>query len=238
TIATFGDTVHTFVQRQGYSGVFHPFYHPLEGQQPARSLGLTEIDHLGISIEAGTLQTWVEYYRQVFGFLLVHQEHVVTANSAMHSSVVQDPSGTVKFPMQEPAPARGMSQIEEFLGAYHGSGVQHLALSTQDILTTIRALRKSGIEFLSTPDSYYNYEMLESRVGSIEEDINELRRQHILVDRDEWGYLLQIFSKPVQSRPTLFLEVIQRRDARGFGSGNIRALFEAVERDQALRGNL
>ncbi len=239
TIATVGDTVHTFVQRQGYSGVFQPAYQalmPSRASRPSSSMSLTEVDHLGICVEAGTLNSWVDYYCHIFGFHLVHQEDVVTANSAMHSSVVQDSTGVVKLPMQEPAPGKRTSQIEEFLASYHGSGVQHLALSTQDIVATIRALRESGIEFLSTPDSYY--EGISSRVGSIEENIDDLRQQHILVDRDDWGYLLQVFSKPVTSRPTLFLEVIQRRDARGFGSGNIKALFEAVERDQALRGHL
>jgi 4-hydroxyphenylpyruvate dioxygenase len=199
-------------------------------------MSLTEIDHFGTSIEAGTLNEWVDYYRQVFGFQLVYEEDVVTANSAMHSKVVQSRSGIVKFPMQEPALGKRKSQIEEYLESYHGSGVQHLALLTDNIIATVQALRESGIDFLYTPDTYY--EALEHRVGTIEEDIDELREQHILIDRDEWGYLLQIFSKPVQSRPTFFIELIQRKDARGFGSGNIKALFEAVERDQALRGNL
>lgn len=238
TVAAFGDTVHTFVQRADYIGTFLPFYAPLTqmAAEVAKPMGVSEIDHFGISVEAGMLNGWVDFYTKVFGFQHVHEEHVVTANSAMHSSVVQDRSGVVKFPMQEPAPGKRKSQIEEYLASYDGSGVQHLALATDDIVATVAALRKSGIEFLYTPDSYYA--LLEDRVGKIEEEIPDLQKQHILVDRDEWGYLLQIFSKPVQSRPTFFVELIQRKEARGFGSGNIRALFEAVERDQALRGNL
>lgn len=236
TIATFGETVHTFVQRNDYRGAFLPSYQPLHQTFALKPLSLTEIDHFGISLEAGTLNEWVDYYRQVLGFQQVHQEHVVTANSAMYSSVIQNHSGTVKFPLQAPAPGQRKSQIEEFLASYHGSGVQHLALATDNIIATIQTLRESGIEFLYIPDTYY--QTLPSRVGTIAENIADLREQHILVDRDEWGYLLQIFSKPLQSRPTFFIEVIQRRDARGFGGGNIRALFEAVERDQALRGNL
>ncbi len=236
TIATFGEIVHTFVQRNDYIGAFLSAYQPLHKTTDTELTGLTAVDHFGISVEAGTLDEWVDYYRQVLGFQPVHQEHVVTANSAMYSSVIQSPSGVVKFPLQAPAPGQRKSQIEEFLASYHGSGVQHLALSTDNIIATVQTLRKSGIEFLYIPDTYY--QTLQNRVGTIQEDIGDLREQHILVDRDEWGYLLQIFSKPLQSRPTFFVEVIQRRDARGFGGGNIRALFEAVERDQALRGNL
>lgn len=236
TIAAFGDTVHTFVQRDASTGAFLPGYRPLDASPCPPALALLAVDHLGISVEAGTLGEWVDFYRQVLGFELIHEEEVVTAQSAMRSCVVQDPSGVVKFPLQEPVPGRRQSQIEEYLAAYGGPGVQHLALLTADILSCVRFLREQGIEFLSTPETYYH--LLGDRVGAIEENIDALRRQHILVDRDEWGYLLQIFSKPIQSRPTFFLEFIQRKDARGFGSGNIRALFEAVERDQALRGSL
>ena len=236
TIGTFGDTVHTFVQRDEYTGIFSPAYRPIKSVHPALSPKVIGLDHLGISVEAGTLDQWVDYYRQVFGFHLVHQESIATAHTAMHSKVVQNRSGTVKFPMQEPAPGRRKSQIEEYLASYCGSGVQHLALLTSNIIQTTRMLRENGLEFLYTPETYY--QTLGDRIGKIEESIDDLQAEHILVDRDEWGYLLQIFSKPIQSRPTVFLELIQRNNARGFGSGNIKALFEAIEREQMLRGVL
>jgi 4-hydroxyphenylpyruvate dioxygenase len=236
TIATFGSTVHSFIQRDGYGGAFLPKFQPLSNSIPATSPGIAAIDHVAISVEQGQLDIWVEFYKEVLGFYPSHQEDISTEYSAMNSKVVQNDTGRIKFPMMEPAPGKRKSQIEEYLTFYRGAGVQHLALLSDDIIGTVRTLRTNSIEFLRTPDSYYD--MLEGRIGKIEEDTARLRELNILVDRDAWGYLLQIFTKPLQGRPTFFIEVIQRRGARGFGGGNIKALFEAVERDQAARGNL
>ncbi|HZI20308.1 MAG TPA: 4-hydroxyphenylpyruvate dioxygenase [Pyrinomonadaceae bacterium] len=235
-VGTFGDTVHTLVQREGYGGPFLPGYLPARPAPAALDPHLETIDHLAICVERGSLEQWVEFYKRVFGFHQSHQEDIGTEYSAMNSRVVQDARGLVKLPMMEPAEGRRKSQIEEFLAYHRGAGVQHIAFSSQDILDSIRSLRGAGNEFLSPPASYYD--MLRRRVGNIEEDIAALRDNNVLVDRDEWGYLMQIFTRPVESRPTLFLEVIQRRNARGFGGGNIKALFEAVEHEQARRGNL
>lgn len=237
TVAVYGDTVHSFVQRQKYTGAFLPEFRPaLNPPYSSLTTCLNAIDHVAISLEPDTLDQWVEFYEDVMGFEQSHQEDVVTEYSAMKSKVVQHPSGRVKFPMVEPAVGRRKSQIEEYLKFYNGPGVQHVALLSSDIVQTVKALRAGGNEFLSTPGVYY--EMLEDRVGKIDEDVEALREQKVLVDRDEWGYLMQIFTKPVQSRPTVFLEAIQRKGARGFGSGNIKALFQALEREQEKRGNL
>lgn len=236
TVGVYGDTVHSLVQRDGYEGAFLHGYMPLERKQPPAAIGLSAIDHIAISMEPGELERWVEFYKSVLSFHESHREDVETAYSAMNSKVVQNSTGRIKFPMVEPASGRRRSQIEEYLEFYHGPGVQHVAFLSGDIVKSVAALRAGGNEFLRTPPTYY--EMLKDRVGSIREDVDALRGLNILVDRDEWGYLMQIFTKPVQSRPTVFMEVIQRKGARGFGSGNIRALFEALEREQTLRGNL
>ena len=236
TIGVYGDTVHSLIQRNNYKGVFLPGYVALKQKAPALATNLSAIDHVAISIEPGQLDRWVEFYKNVMGFHESHQENVETAYTAMNSKVVQNSTGRIKFPLIEPRQSRRKSQIQEYLQFYGGPGVQHIAFLSGDIIKTVGALRACGGEFLRTPDTYY--EMLSDRVGSIKEEVEALRLLNILVDRDQWGYLMQIFTRPVQSRPTVFMEVIQRRGARGFGSGNIRALFEALEREQALRGNL
>jgi 4-hydroxyphenylpyruvate dioxygenase len=235
-VKSFGDTVHSLVERAGYSGPFLPGYRRSRTPRAGRAASLAAIDHVAVSLQAGTLEQWIEFYRRIFGFHEVHQEDIVTERSAMHSKVMESENGAIKFPLMEPAPGRGKSQIEEYLDYHHGPGAQHLALLSTDIAATVRALREGGVEFLETPGAYYD--ALPARVGEIDEDLRELRELNVLVDRDRWGYLLQVFTKPVTGRPTGFLEVVQRKGARGFGGGNVRALFEAVEREQAARGNL
>jgi 4-hydroxyphenylpyruvate dioxygenase len=236
TIATCGHTVHSFIQRDGSRRTLFPQYRPITKSLPALSSGLKEIDHIAISVEKGTLDQWIDFYKSVLDFHQSHQEDIFTEYSAMNSKVVQNDNGTIKFPIMEPALGRRKSQIEEYLEFNNGPGAQHVAFLSSNIVETVCLLRKNSIEFLRTPDTYY--QELESRIGEIDEDIDSLRELNILADRDQWGYLFQIFSKPLQSRPTLFIEIIQRVGARGFGGGNIRALFEAVEREQAMRGNL
>lgn len=233
TIAAYGDTEHSFIQREG-TAALPPGHRPL-AHQPAAATGLEAIDHVAVSVEAGTVDEWAEYYRDVLGFHQSFQEDVVTDYSAMNSKVMQNRGGRVISVLVEPAPGRRRSPVEEFLTYYRGAGVHHVALAAADIIQTIRTLRDNGVEFTSTPGTYYD--VLEQRVGPFGVDVGDLREQHVLVDRDEWGHLMQIFSKPVQSRPTFFFEIIQRVGARGFGSGNIKALFEAIEREQLLRGN-
>jgi 4-hydroxyphenylpyruvate dioxygenase len=235
-IRSCGDIIHSFVQRNGYEGAFLPGFQALPGDQPSLSAGLLEIDHVALSLPEGRLDEAAEFYRSVLDLEITHVENIVTEYSAMNSKVVQNKEATVKFPMLEPAASKRASQIQEYLNYNGGPGVQHLACSCKDIIWTVSQLRQAGVEFLKTPNAYY--ELLAGRVGSISQDAAILRSLNILVDRDEWGYLLQIFSKPITSRPTLFLEVIQREGAHGFGSGNIRALYDAVEREQAKRGNL
>lgn len=236
TIAAYGDTVHSFIERNGYNGPFLPGYQSVKNPPRARLTGLQEIDHIAVNVEPQKLDYWIDYYDHVLGFHQSHEEDILTEESSMNSKVVENSTGRIKFPIIEPHSSKRKSQIEEFLSFYHGPGVQHIALSCDDIIASVRDLRENGIEFLSTPGSYYD--LLEKRIGRIEEDVDTLRELCILVDRDEWGYLMQIFTKPLQSRPTVFMELIQRKKARGFGGGNIKALFEAVEREQALRGNL
>jgi 4-hydroxyphenylpyruvate dioxygenase len=235
-IGACGHTVHSFIQRDGPQQTFFPQYRALTNEMPASSTGLQAIDHVAISVEKDALCQWVDFYENVLDFKQSHQEDILTECSGMNSAVVQNGDGAIKFPIMEPALGRRKSQIEEYLEFNGGPGAQHVAFLSNNIVETVRLLRKNGIEFLYSPDTYY--QMLKSRVGEINEDLNSLREMSILVDRDEWGYLLQIFSKPLQSRPTLFIEIIQRAGARGFGGGNIRALFEAVEREQAMRGTL
>ena len=236
TIGACGHTVHSFTQRDGPQRAFFPQYQAMPKASQVLPTGLETIDHIAISVERGALDQWIDFYKIVLGLHQSHQEDIFTEYSAMNSKVVQNVNGSIKFPIMEPALGRRKSQIEEYLEFNHGPGAQHVALLSNSIVETVRQLRENGIEFLRSPDTYY--QALESRIGKIDEDIVSLRDLNILADRDQWGYLLQIFSKPIQSRPTLFIEIIQRAGARGFGAGNILALFEAVEREQAMRGNL
>jgi 4-hydroxyphenylpyruvate dioxygenase len=240
-IALYGDTEMVFVERQDYKGPFLPGYRPLPSNQPrrARPAGLAAIDHVVGNVELGKMNEWVEFFERVLGFTqLVHFDDraISTEYSALMSKVMQNGSGRIKFPINEPAPGRKKSQIEEYLDFYRSPGVQHLALNTDDIVSTVRDLMERGVEFLKTPSVYYD-DVLE-RVGNIKENVQDLAELGILVDHDDEGYLLQIFSKPIVSRPTVFFEVIERKGARGFGEGNFKALFEALEREQELRGNL
>lgn len=243
TIRTFGDTTHTFINRDRYHGVFAPGYEPIDPERytPAtyHPVGLVAIDHIVGNVEEGKMDYWVEFYKKVLGFSqLIHfdDKDISTEYSALMSKVVQNGSGRIKFPINEPAKARRRSQIEEYLQFYHGPGVQHIAMTTGNIIETVKAMRANDCTFLRVPPSYY--EMLPERVGPIEENLNELAELGILVDRDDEGYLLQLFTKPVADRPTLFFEVIQRRGSRSFGKGNFKALFEAIEREQMKRGTL
>lgn len=238
-IATYGDTIHTFVERKQYGGVWAPGYRAVaEGPTATgESIGIAAVDHIVGNVEE--MLTWVNFYEEVMGFSQFQtfdDKDISTEYSALMSKVMAGGKGKVKFPINEPANGRKKSQIQEFLDFYAGPGAQHVALITGDILKTVNALQKNGVEFLNTPDSYYD--ALEARIGQIPEPMDELRRLKILVDRDEEGYLLQIFTKPVEDRPTFFFEIIQRKGSRGFGKGNFRALFEAIEREQELRGNL
>jgi 4-hydroxyphenylpyruvate dioxygenase len=240
-IATYGETIHVFVERKQYGGVFMPGYREIATLVPqrARPVDLAAIDHIVGNVELGKMNEWVSFYERVMGFSqLVHFDDraISTEYSALMSKVMQNGSGRIKFPINEPAPGRRKSQIEEFLDFYYGPGVQHVALLTDEIISAVRALKDRGVEFLSAPQTYYDHVL--DRVGKIKEDINEIAELGILVDHDDEGYLLQIFSKPIGSRPTVFFEVIQRKGARGFGEGNFKALFEALEREQELRGNL
>jgi 4-hydroxyphenylpyruvate dioxygenase len=236
TIAVYGSTVHSFIQREGESKAFLPRFLSLSGGATASASGLGTIDHIAISLEPGNLDEWIEFYEAVLGFHQSHQEDVATEYSAMHSKVVQNDTGTVIFPMMEPAQGKRKSQVEEYLNFHRGPGAQHIALTSDNIIQSVRALRHNKIGVLQTPKSYY--ETLEERIGHLDADLSGLSELSILVDRDGWGYLMQVFTEPVQSRPTLFFEIIQRYGARGFGGGNIKALFEAVEREQARRGTL
>jgi 4-hydroxyphenylpyruvate dioxygenase len=243
TIRTYGDTRHSFVNRDRYRGVFAPGYLPIDPERyhpsSARPVGLKAVDHVVGNVEEGKMDEWVGFYKKVLGFeQLVHfdDKDISTEYSALMSKVVQNGSGRIKFPINEPAVGRRKSQIDEYLQFYGGAGVQHIALATDDIIGTVRAMRHNDVSFLRVPHSYY--EMLPERVGAIKEDIDVLADLGVLVDRDDEGYMLQIFTKPVADRPTLFFEVIQRRGSRSFGKGNFRALFEAIEREQELRGTL
>jgi 4-hydroxyphenylpyruvate dioxygenase len=242
-IKTYGDTTHTFVNRDRYRGIFAPGYEPLDPDRyspdSAHPCGLEAIDHIVGNVEEGKMDEWVNFYKKVLGFeQLIHfdDKDISTEYSALMSKVVQNGTGRIKFPINEPARAKRRSQIEEYLQFYHGPGVQHIALQTGDILESVRAMRRNDVSFLRVPQSYYD--VLPQRVGPIKERIDELAELGILVDRDEDGYLLQIFTKPVSDRPTVFFEVIQRRGSRSFGKGNFKALFEAIEREQARRGTL
>jgi 4-hydroxyphenylpyruvate dioxygenase len=241
SIAIYGETIHTFVERQDYRGTFLPGFRALDSDQPrrARPAGLAGIDHVVGNVELGKMNEWVSFYERVMGFTqMIHfdDRQISTEYSALMSKVMQNGSGRIKFPINEPAPGRKKSQIEEYLDFYRTPGVQHLALITDDIIATVGALGERGAEFLRTPSSYYEHVL--DRVGPIDEDLKQLAELGILIDHDDEGYLLQIFSRPVVNRPTVFFEVIQRKGARGFGEGNFKALFEALEHEQELRGNL
>jgi 4-hydroxyphenylpyruvate dioxygenase len=238
-IATYGDTIHTFVNRSDYAGPFKPEFVSVSANGNTKGLGLTNIDHVVGNVELGRMNEWVEFYERVFGMTnILHfgDEQIHTEYSALMSKVMSDGSGKIKFPINEPAEGKRKSQIEEYIEFYGGAGAQHIALATTDIVETVKVLKEHGLVFLDTPDSYYAE--APGRVGEIDEDYEDLQRHRILADRDEDGYLLQIFTKTAQDRPTLFFEVIERHGATGFGEGNFKALFEAIEREQALRGNL
>ncbi len=239
SIHTYGDTIHTFVERKNYQGVFMPGYKAAKSKVPVQSVGLKYVDHCVGNVGWGEMNTWVKFYEDVLGFRVIisfDDQDISTEYSALMSKVVANGNEFVKFPINEPAEGKKRSQIEEYLDFYHGSGVQHLAVATDNIMETVAELRRRGVDFLEVPDTYYDD--LEARVGKIEEDMDELRKLNILVDRDDQGYLLQLFTKPVEDRPTLFYEIIQRRGARAFGKGNFKALFEAIEREQERRGTL
>ena len=238
-IRTYGETIHTLVERSQYNGAFLPGFVERRSEFPVEPVGLEYVDHCVGNVELGGMNKWVDFYRDVLGFQLLvtfDDKDISTEYTALMSKVVSNGNGRIKFPINEPAAGLKKSQIEEYLDFYEGAGVQHIAVATNNILHTVDALRRRGVEFLHVPDTYYD-DLLD-RVGHIDEDLADLRRLNILVDRDDEGYLLQIFTKPVQDRPTVFYEIIQRRGARSFGKGNFKALFEAIEREQALRGTL
>jgi 4-hydroxyphenylpyruvate dioxygenase len=239
SIAAYGDTIHTFVERTDYRGTFFPGYKTFAEDQVARPVGLLHIDHMVGNVGWNSMNQWVDFYRDVMGFGLYQHfddNDISTEYSALMSKVMANGNGYVKFPINEPAEGRRKSQIEEYLDFYGGPGVQHIALATNDILSTVAKMKRQGVEFLTVPHSYYTE--LERRIGKIDEPILELEQLGILVDRDDEGYMLQIFTRPVEDRPTVFYEIIQRKGSRSFGKGNFKALFEAIEREQALRGNL
>jgi 4-hydroxyphenylpyruvate dioxygenase len=240
TIATYGDTIHTFVERRAYRGPFLPGFRATEAEdQVARPASLTHIDHIVGNVGWGQMDRWVDFYRDVMGFRLFKHfddKDISTDYSALMSKVMSNGNERVKFPLNEPAHGKRKSQIEEYLDFYRGPGVQHIALATNDIIDTVSKLRRQGVDFLRVPSTYYDN--LLARTGPIDEPVAALRDLGILVDRDDEGYMLQIFTRPVEDRPTLFFEVIQRKGSRSFGKGNFKALFEAIEREQDLRGNL
>lgn len=238
-IHTYGDTIHLFVERNNYKGPFMPGYREWKTTYNPAPSGLLYVDHCVGNVGWNQMNRWVKFYEDVMGFrniLSFDDKDISTEYSALMSKVMSNGNGYVKFPINEPAEGKKKSQVEEYLEFYKGEGVQHVALATHDIIDTVTQLRDSGVEFLQVPVSYYDD--LLSRVGKIDEDIQPLKELGILVDRDDEGYLLQIFTKPVEDRPTLFFEIIQRKGAQSFGKGNFKALFEAIEREQSARGNL
>lgn len=239
SVHTYGDTIHTFVERQNYGKEnFAPGFKPITDKKES-PVGLAAIDHVVGNVEVERMEHWVDFYKQVFGFYVYQYfdaDDISTKYSALVSKVMANKTGTVKLPINEPAIGIRKSQIQEYLDYYLAPGVQHIAIATRDIIATVAQLHQRGIEFLTVPRSYYD--ALPERVGEIDEDIEELAKLGILVDRESEGYLLQIFTKPVEDRPTLFFEIIQRKGAHGFGKGNFKALFESIEREQANRGNL
>lgn len=240
SIYTYGETIHTFVERKNYKGAFLPGYKEAKSIFNIKPVGLKFVDHCVGNVPLGEMNKWVKFYEDVMGFKLLitfDDKQIATEYSALMSKVVSNGNGYIKFPINEPAKGKKKSQIEEYLDFYLSGGVQHIAIQTDNILETVTELKSRGIEFLETPDTYYD-DTLTMRIGKIDENIEDLRKLKILVDRDEEGYLLQIFTKPVEDRPTLFYEIIQRKGAKSFGAGNFKALFEAIEREQERRGTL
>ncbi|CAN5371308.1 4-hydroxyphenylpyruvate dioxygenase [soil metagenome] len=238
-IHTYGETIHSLVERRNYTGPFIPGFKPVEPRYNPEGVGLLHVDHCVGNVELGAMNKWVKFYEDVMGFrnlISFDDKDISTEYTSLMSKVVSNGNERIKFPINEPAQGRKKSQIDEYLEFYRGPGVQHMALATDDILFTVSSLRDRGVDFLTVPTTYYSE--LQDRVGRIDEPISVLEELGILVDRDPDGYLLQIFTKPVQDRPTVFYEIIQRKGARSFGKGNFKALFEAIEREQALRGNL
>ena len=238
-IKTYGDTIHIFVERKNYQGVFLPHYKAWTPLYQPTTVGLKYIDHMVGNVGWGEMNTWVDFYARVMGFSQIisfDDKDIATDYTALMSKVMSNGNGKIKFPINEPAEGKKKSQIEEYLDFYGGAGVQHIAVATDNIVATVTELKNRGIEFLRVPTTYYD-DLLD-RVGPIDENIEPLRDLGILVDRDEEGYLLQIFTKPIMSRPTVFFEIIQRKGAKSFGKGNFKALFEAIEREQELRGTL
>ncbi len=238
-IHTYGETVHVFVERNNYKGFFMPGFRKWESNYNPTSTGLLYVDHCVGNVGWNQMNPWVKFYEDVMGFkniLSFDDNDISTEYSALMSKVMSNGNGFVKFPINEPAEGKKKSQVEEYLDFYNGEGVQHVAIATADIVSTVTELQKRGIEFLNIPNSYY--ETVLDRVGKIDEDLAPLQKLGVLIDRDEEGYLLQIFSKPLEDRPTLFFEIIQRKGAKSFGKGNFKALFEALEREQDARGNL
>ena len=238
-IKTYGETVHLFIERKNYNGAFMPGYVEWKTEYNPVATGLKYVDHCVGNVGWNQMNKWVKFYEDVMGFrniLSFDDEDISTEYSALMSKVMSNGNGYVKFPINEPAEGKKKSQVEEYLDFYNGEGVQHVAFATDNIVETVSALKNRGVEFLKVPSTYYDD--LIDRVGKIDEDIEPLKELGILVDRDDEGYLLQIFTKPVEDRPTLFFEIIQRKGAKSFGKGNFKALFEAIEREQGLRGNL
>jgi 4-hydroxyphenylpyruvate dioxygenase len=238
-IHTYGETVHLFIERKNYTGVFMPGFREWESNYNPASTGLLYVDHCVGNVGWNQMNPWVNFYENVMGFrniLTFDDKDISTEYSALMSKVMSNGNGFVKFPINEPAEGKKKSQVEEYLDFYNGEGVQHVAIATDNIVATVTELQKRGIEFLIIPASYY--ETVLERVGKIDEDLQPLQELGVLIDRDEEGYLLQIFSKPLEDRPTLFFEIIQRKGAKSFGKGNFKALFEALEREQDARGNL
>lgn len=238
-IHTYGETVHVFVERKNYNGVFLPGYRKWESHYNPEPVGLKFIDHMVGNVGWNEMNTWCEFYAKVMGFAQIisfDDKDISTEYTALMSKVMSNGNGRIKFPINEPAEGRKKSQIEEYIDYYNGPGVQHIAVATDDIVSTVSAMRDRGVEFLYVPDNYYE-DILE-RVGEIDESIDLLKQHGILIDRDDEGYLLQLFTKPVVDRPTMFFEIIQRKGAQSFGKGNFKALFEAIEREQANRGTL
>jgi 4-hydroxyphenylpyruvate dioxygenase len=238
-IHTYGEVVHLFIERQNYQGPFMPGFRRWESNYNPPQTGLQYVDHCVGNVALGQMNPWVKFYEDVMGFrniLSFDDKDISTEYSALMSKVMSNGNGFVKFPINEPAEGKKKSQVDEYLEFYNGEGVQHIAMATNNIIETVTDLQKRGVEFLNIPSSYYD--TLLDRVGHIDEELNALKRLGILVDRDDEGYLLQIFTKPVEDRPTLFFEIIQRKGAKSFGKGNFKALFEAIEREQEARGNL
>lgn len=238
-IHTYGETIHMFVERKNYKGVFMPGYVKWETEYQPTSTGLKYIDHMVGNVELGAMNKWSKFYEEVMGFanlITFDDKDISTEYTALMSKVMTNGNGRIKFPINEPAKGKKKSQVEEYLDFYHGPGCQHIAVATDDIVFTISEMRKRGVEFLYVPGTYYD--TVKDRVGIIEEDMDTLKKWGVMVDRDEDGYLLQIFTKPVEDRPTLFFEIIQRKGAKSFGKGNFQALFESIEAEQARRGTL